>query len=388
MHELSEIVARVRASEEQFCLATVVDVVGSAYRRPGARMLIEADGTHIGSISGGCLEADLCSSAFSITEAGPRLIRFDTRSGSTDFNPRYNTGCSGLIYVLVQRVTRNGGCPIRYLHSVVDSDAPTTIATIYASSDVEPSIGSVYDDSNLPFLSNPQKQLAAAIWNEVESSGQAVCCEVQTGTGSIRLLIEKLLPRKPLWIFGAGDDAIPLTQFATQLGWNVTVIDHRASQLAKARFPGCRLVCRPWDQVDEELAASPETAAVLMTHSMVADQMLLPWVLSSSASYVGVLGPKNRVGCLIRQLHSEGRLPSSDIIARLHTPIGLDIGATTPAEISVSVLAEIIAKDRERSGGHLSETKDSIHHPVRHVLIDQNPVIANPSPDRSANPFG
>ncbi|MEM7315749.1 MAG: XdhC family protein [Planctomycetota bacterium] len=92
MNELVRIIKTIDSTPGPMCLATVVDVVGSAYRRPTARMLILPDGSHVGSISGGCLERDLCRSAIELTEGGPRLVSFDTRHDSTEFNPRYNVG--------------------------------------------------------------------------------------------------------------------------------------------------------------------------------------------------------------------------------------------------------------------------------------------------------
>jgi hypothetical protein len=133
MSELRRIVQAVDAVPGTLCLATVVDVVGSAYRGPTARMLVLPDGRHIGTISGGCLERDLCNAAPELVRGGPRLISFDTRSDATSFTPRYNLGCSGIVYVLVERITRDDLCPARHLRRVLETDRPLVVATIYQS---------------------------------------------------------------------------------------------------------------------------------------------------------------------------------------------------------------------------------------------------------------
>ena len=107
-----------------------------------------------------------------------------------------------------------------------------------------------------------------------------------------------------------------------------------------------------------------------MTHSFDADKLLLPQLLSTCVSYVGVLGPKSRTGSVLRELHSAGKLPEAEAIDRLRTPVGLDVGATSTGEIAVSILGEIIAMDNAREGGLLRDRQGPIHEPVRHVLID------------------
>ena len=184
------------------------------------------------------------------------------------------------------------------------------------------------------------------------------------------MLIEKISPPKPLWIFGAGDDALPLAAMAWELGWDVTVVDHQASLLTQQRFPYARRVCEAWHNAHESLQPTPETAAVLITHSFDADKLLLPQLLTSNVSYVGVLGPKSRTGKVMRELHAAGKLPKTETLERLHTPIGLDIGATSASEIAISILGQIVANDNDRDGGQLQQREGPIHEPVRHVLID------------------
>jgi xanthine/CO dehydrogenase XdhC/CoxF family maturation factor len=367
MSELRRIVQAVDAVPGTLCLATVVDVVGSAYRGPTARMLVLPDGRHIGTISGGCLERDLCNAAPELVRGGPRLISFDTRSDATSFNPRYNRGCSGIVYVLVERITRDDLCPARHLRRVLETDRPLVVATIYQS---DGSLGPIGTRLFAP-------QLPSAIrgaFERVEGTGRPVCCEFAGGSQSTRLLIERIDPPKPLWVFGGGDDVCPLVAMAGELGWSVTVLDHRARNLARERFPkaGRLLLAQPAEAADL-LVPGPRTAALLMTHSFPADAVLLPWLLESSAHFVGILGPKSRTGKLLRQLHAAGRMPSGDSLDRLRTPLGLDIGAASPAEIAVAILSEIIAAENLRGGGRLQARNGPIHEPIDREVISLRP---------------
>ncbi|MEO1527414.1 MAG: XdhC/CoxI family protein [Planctomycetota bacterium] len=374
MNEIKSILNAVDSTEEPAFLATVVDVVGSSYRRPTARMLILPDGKHVGTISGGCLERDVCRTAEELTKDGPKLISFDTRRDSTNFNPRYDMGCSGIIYILVERVTRDGDCPTAILRHVIETNGATVCATVYQTDSPEQvAVGKRFttpSELSLAACHNGEDRTLDTIWQEVARTGRPVCCEFATETGSSRVLLERVDPPKPLWIFGAGDDAVPLQAMAKQLGWNVTVVDHRASLLTPERFPNTNRICLPWNQVAQELDATFDTAALLMTHDFAADRTLIPWLLESDASYVGVLGPKSRTARVMKELHAQDRLPSLDSLDRFRTPVGLDIGASTPSEIAIAVLGEIIADSNSRSGGRLQARTAPIHEPVRHELIE------------------
>jgi len=368
MNEYRRMVDAIDATTAPAYLATVVDVAGSAYRRPGARMLMLVDGTRIGSISGGCLERDLSRSAAWLTEGGPVVVHFDTRSESPTVNPRYNLGCAGVIHVLVERITRDARCPLHAIRCALDQARPTVVATCYHVDGASPyRIGqrlNIDGDHDLV-------RHLAPIRDNVAGTGAAVCVELTDGEATSRSLVERIDPPRPLWIFGAGDDAQPLCAMAAELGWSVVVIDHRAGQLTAARFPraNMRHVSRTAD-VPSSLRATPETAAVLMTHDLEVDAILLPWLLESCCGSVGVLGPKSRTARLMRKLSERGTLPSPSALRRLRAPVGLDLGAATPAGIAVSILSEIIALDNGRTGGRLAERRGPIHAPAAHVLID------------------
>jgi len=353
MTEAQKIIGAIDAAvaqglEGNLFLATVVDVVGSSYRRPSARMLVLPDGRHVGSISGGCLERDLCSLAPRLASEKPALVSFDTRSEITDSKPRYNLGCSGILYVLVERVTGGDGCPSAPLREVEAKGQPRTVATVYGTDGSGPAPGAVGERCTLEGAPEALRE----VFEKVEGNGLPVCVQYVDGENTTRVFVERLDPPRPLWVFGSGDDASPLVAMAKELGWAVEQIDPQ---------PG---------RIPARLHACPRTAAVLMTHSFDRDAALLPSLLASPACYVGVLGPKSRTGKLMAKLHADAALPDPDLLDRLKTPVGLDIGARLPAEIAVSVLAEIIANDNRRDGAALRGREGPIHEPVAHEVVE------------------
>jgi xanthine/CO dehydrogenase XdhC/CoxF family maturation factor len=293
-------------------------------------------------------------------------VSFDTRADAPE--PRYDLGCRGVIHVLVEPVTGDAGCPLAPLRAVLDSGRARTVGTAYRVDGASfPAIGSRLDERTLverfPGL-RPHLE-------RVTDAGRSVGCELVRGASSCRLLLERLDPPRPLLVFGAGDDARPLVAMAAELGWEVTIVDKRRESLAASRFPAAHHRCcvDPADAPDR-VAVGPRTAAVVMTHSLADDVELLPWLLATEAAYVGLLGPKSRTAQLLRRLHERGRLPGPDALDRLHTPVGLDLGASTPPGIALSILAQIVARDNARDGGPLESRDGPIHAPAAHVLVD------------------
>ena len=374
MNELKAILKTADLTNRPSYLATVVDVDGSAYRRPGARMLILSDGEHVGMISGGCLERDLGRQAAALCKKGSRLISFDTRSDSTNFTTRYNLGCNGIIYILVEPVTGGQNCPLRAIREVFSSRQPQVIGTVYHSEGFHGvTVGDRVSlaESQFGEASNAQLQY---IYEQVAKSGRPVCCQLDGDAREVdsnaRIFVEKLAPAKPFWIFGSGNDAIPMARIANELGWDVTVIGDRPNQLTAGRFPTAnRLFVDCVKEAISKLNPTENTAAVLMTHSFNKDAIFLPWLCKLPLAYIGLLGPKVRTGKLLKRLHANGTFPDLSTLDRLHTPVGLDIGATNPAQIAISIAAEIIAIEHGRSGESLSQRNEPIHEPVSHELI-------------------
>jgi len=190
----------------------------------------------------------------------------------------------------------------------------------------------------------------------------------------IEAAIEIILPPRRLVIFGSGDDVIPVSTASVALDWRVTVVGHRVELTQRQRFPGAEVLCGPMHEIAEELLVcgthfSDNADIVIMTHDFDRDVELMGVLLDSPVRSIGLLGPKRRLGQLLTRLHHRGRKISDRDIDRIRSPLGLDIGANSPAEIATSIVAELIALSRERQGGFLHQRRQPIHQSNEHERL-------------------
>lgn len=346
MNETQAIVAATQQAEHDgkiAVLATVVDVEGSSYRRPGARMLVTDDGWQAGSISGGCLEGDIVKRGLWLTQNGPALVTYDT-TDDDDILFGVGLGCRGVVSVFLERVTADS-VPLAFLADCLKRRASGVLATAFAG-----------DGFGAHFTSGQGGDMAAMM-QDVLASGQSA---TQTVGGS-RVFFEVVRPPVPLVVFGAGHDAMPLVAFAKNLGWHVSVVDGRPSYANSSRFPAADsvLLCLP--EAVGQIPVDSDTLAVVMTHNYLTDLALLKTLLPSPARYLGLLGPKRRAEQLLADLREDNVTWTEAQGARLHAPVGLDIGADTPESVALAMLAEMQAALANRGGGNLCERDAPIH---------------------------
>lgn len=357
MKELEQILELWRRSEsagEAAVLATVVKTRGSSYRLPGARLLLTSHGERAGSISGGCLEDDLIKKAWWLTESGPVVRRYDTTPDG-EVASGYGMGCSGIIHVLLERLTP-GNAPVLQLIRNVRSQRRSAVIVHL----IEPSSSAgqrLIIDTAGNITHNIADQVLANSLIEIHDPKLSRKGERPSG----EVFIETLTPAIRLLVFGAGDDAVPLTRLAKFLGWNVCVLDGRAHYARPDRFPEADqvLLRRPGESPPFALAQDidPWTAVVLMTHSYTQDLDILRDLSSRPLRYLGVLGPRKRAS----QLLSDAGLETETLAPELHSPMGLDIGADGPEQVALAVVAEIQAAFNGRDGGSLRKRSGSIH---------------------------
>lgn len=350
---------------ERCALATIVSVEGSSYRRPGARMLVCAQGTTTGMISAGCLESDVIEHAKLVIEAGAaKLVEYDTASTSEEMAWGLGLGCNGVVRVLVEPLASDS----LYIEALRRScagrpdAAPVSVATVYRAAPAERvPVGArlVIDEEGNVRHEKLSDGMAARIASEVRS----VSCGGRGGIPSVEVFIETLLPPVPLVVFGAGQDALPVVELARGLGWRTEVVDPQARPASLSRFALADQVTlsRP-EEVGAHVAITPRTMALLMSHNYSHDLVLLRFLLASPARYIGVMGPRKRTERMLKELAgAEERVRFEDAsLARLHSPVGLDIGANGPAEIALSIVAEMRAVLEGRDGGRLRERQGSI----------------------------
>jgi xanthine/CO dehydrogenase XdhC/CoxF family maturation factor len=342
-------------------LATVVHVTGSAYRRPGARMLMVPDGRRIGCISGGCLEGEIARKAWWFTESGAPVVRVYDTTSEDDTVWEFGLGCNGVVHVLLERVNTHATSRLlRFLDLHRSARTPAVAATVIrtdGSSGIQPGDRLLLGDSSC-CRDSGGSLAGSAIESQVLTHAAAVFREKRSRLahiGATDVFVEWIGPPLSLVIFGAGHDAIPLVSFAAQLGWNVTVADARPAYAKPERFPGADcVVMLPSDQPLRKIAIDRETSVVVMTHNYPLDLSLLPLILPFRPRYLGLLGPRARGA----RLFSDMGLTQP---ACVHAPAGLDAGCDSPEAIALSIVAEIQADINSRAGGKLRYRHEPIH---------------------------
>ncbi len=373
MKDLQRILKRIRQLQEKpYVLATVVQVEGSAYRGLGTRLLVESLQQSLGSISGGCLEGDLRQQAAQLLQeqGQTRLLRYDY-SAQDDFIWGTGMGCSGIIQVLLERMSVGAHLPDLLYHCAFAGQR-AALATVFASEgEVAVQLGQhlAFDGADFVLDQIADASLRAEMGRDVErlfsvpirvGQPQAETRHYALPKGRVSVLLETLEPPVELVIFGAGYDAEPVVHMAAALGWRVTLVDHRVPYARPERFPEAeKVLLAPSGQWPGNLTLAAGTVALVMSHNYLQDQAMLRHLLPQPLAYLGVLGPRAR-GCrLLDELRAEGFSPRDP--QRCFAPVGLDIGAETPEAIALAIVAEIQQVLSERPGGNLRDGTGPIH---------------------------
>ena len=330
-------------------LATLVQVSGSHYRRPGARMLITGDGRTAGSISGGCLESDLRERAFRIMKSrDAELVRYDT---TTDEDLLLGTGmgCGGIVDLLLE--STGSDSVVKFMRHLVlcwQHRQRMGVATIYRvlnCCDMQVGDKLFYNFENTPTTTFGNVELRERVIADLEmvmSSGKPSHKSYPVATGIAEVFLECTRPPVSLLLLGAGDDAVPIVGMAKSLGWQVTLVDHRNEFLQSGRFPEAdRLVSAHTENLNESISIDSFDAAVIMTHNYFRDRELLRKLLGSKLKYFGLLGASKRAERMLDDLRMDGIKMTNQQLARLRAPVGLDLAAEGPHEIALSILSEI-----------------------------------------------
>ncbi len=356
---------KVDFTTRKAALATIVKVRGSSYRSPGARMLITDDGKWVGSISGGCLEGDALRKARQVmANLQPMTVTYDTREESNQ-NLGIGLGCNGVIDVLIEPIDLSqANNPINIFDSFVNTSEPLTMATIFnASSGVgEKIILYATGESNNFFT---RKELSSRVTEDLKQLFKSKKSEVksfQAEGDDVEVFMELIQPGISLIIFGGGFDARPVSSLAKSLGWDVRVTDECVAHIAPLFFPTAdKLSLCQREFIDRDFDITPFTACVLMSHNYEYDRDVLKKLIKTDTPYIGILGPRKRFDKMQEEFQAQEIVLSEEDIHRIHSPIGLDIGAETPDEIAVAIVSEIQGKFASRSGGFLKYREAPIH---------------------------
>jgi xanthine/CO dehydrogenase XdhC/CoxF family maturation factor len=359
MKELEKILhlwTQAQAAGDSTVLATVVKTQGSSYRLPGARLLLTSRGQRAGSVSGGCLEEDLVRKAWWMTESGPVVRRYDTTPDG-EIAAEYGLGCNGIIHVLLERLNPGETTLFDLIQDVRSQRRPAVVAHLLAPVGA---IGQKLILNTERDLSHniSDTELVAALKEEAETAFSTQRSSTVRFQSGAEAFIETVAPPVHLLVFGAGDDAVPLTTLAKYLGWKVSVFDGRAHYARSEKFPSADSVSvLPAGHLDSRVKIDPWTVAVLMSHSYSQDLENLRQLSSHAVRYLGILGPRKRA---VQLLADAGLDPAHPPVA-LHSPMGLDIGADGPEQVALAAIAEIQAALNGREGGVLRNRQGSIH---------------------------
>jgi xanthine dehydrogenase accessory factor len=340
-------------------------------------MLILPTGT-VGTISGGCLEAEVAERALSMpTDSLPVLWRYDTRQ-EDEALLGWGSGCGGVVTLLIEDLgfeNSNFSPAAQTLQFISDCRGVGergVLALVFGSTD--PAIACVGERLHLgpgkpnASLDEDLEPRIMADARAVLAAGRWMAPTYEIGSAQVSVLLEPIVPPIRLLICGVGEEAFALSRLAKQIGWHVTIADPRLDPLDSIPTADRVLDSQPGELLSA--AEMPgEFAAAIMTHRLSQDAELLAEILPSQARYVGVLGPSRRLRILLESIAD--RSISPEHFGKVHGPAGLDIGGEAPEEIALSIAGEIAAVFANRSGGMLRDRGESIHGGAESPLLDR-----------------
>jgi xanthine dehydrogenase accessory factor len=352
--QVLETIAALHAAGTRAALATVIRVNGSAYRHEGAKMVIGADGTRVGNVSGGCLEADVREVAQRVITTGFPERR--TYCGGAEEVAAWDlgVGCDGEVEILIEPVRGARGGE----YAAIENEEPHAVVTRLDGKDA-------YGDT--PRMAVTHTGVSGGLGDEALNAQVVRLARERWITGresrsvsldGVLLFVDVLTPPPRLVVVSASDDACVLARLAQATGFRVAVADRRSGLLTRDRLPApIRLIEADAASLNEHLVLDEESYAVIMTHDYADDLAYLRSVLRTPVRYIGVLGPRQRTERIISFLGAEGPVDSH----RIYGPVGLDIGTDGAEQVALSVVAELLAVRSGRVATSLRDRRAPIH---------------------------
>ncbi len=347
MRDTIEDVARWQAAGKGVAQATVVSLVGSAPRGAGATLVVSDAGEIAGSVSNGCVEPDVVERAQRVIRSGkPCLMKYGVTEEQN--YERIGLSCGGEIRVFIERLAHDA--PLDALVAATRDGLPAVRALVIAAPESRPELpgqslvtitgaADVMGDLAAPDVREQVERRARALLGAPNPVAETITL---ADGAEVEVFYQTLNPPRTLIIVGAGHISLPLTRLAKVLDYHVTIVDPREAFATRERLPDADELVLEWpDEAMERLPINAATAVCVLTHDEKFDVPALAVALRKKAGYIGMVGSKGTRATRDAALREQG---FTDIdLARIHGPIGLDIGARTPEEIAVAVLAQIIA---------------------------------------------
>ncbi|WP_019874739.1 XdhC family protein [Sporichthya polymorpha] len=367
MRDVLDEIRRWYTAGESFALATVVNISKSAPRQPGAAMAISAGGEAVGSVSGGCVEGAVYELGQEVLGSGAPV--FQTYGYSDDDAFAVGLTCGGIIDMFVERVSPTEYPEFDEVVAAIDADSPIAVATVVYGPGQVGARMIIWPDRHSGSLGS--ERLDAAVLDDGRGQlSQGHSGLLRYGPDGERLGIELAVfvqsfsPAPRMLVFGAIDFAAAVTRAGKFLGYHVTVCDARPVFATAKRFKEADEVVVEWPHryLEAQLAAGKvdeRTVICVLTHDPKFDVPVLKLALRTDAAYIGAMGSRRTHEDRLARLRAEG--VTEDELARLYSPIGLDIGARTPEETAISIAAEMISKRWGGTGKELRQVEGAIH---------------------------
>lgn len=348
-------------------LATIIDVEGSAYRRPGAKMVIPEGGSGSGHITAGCLEDELQRIAGEVLDAGePRIERYDLRPDSDDDVWGLGVGCNGVLDILLEPIDES----YRPVTEAVADDRNIGVVTVVdgdrmgARAYYHPEDGDLGGGDGFPADLADRVDEAAA---ELTDRGRADTVELDGTT----VFVDGVTAPADLVVIGTGNDVAPIAEVGKQAGFRVTVVGFRGANATADRFPAAdEVLSTSPARITETVDIGEDTYVVLATHNFVDDRLAVDELLATDVPYVGLMGPRKRFDQMREEFDAEDREFSEAELDRLYTPVGLDLGGGSPYQIALSIVSEVLAVQNDREPLHLTQRAGPIHDRVEVDLAE------------------
>ncbi|WP_299273327.1 XdhC family protein [uncultured Psychroserpens sp.] len=317
-HEFKNIVYKAKVNQQnglKNVLATVVFLEGSSYRKPGVRMLISENGSMVGAVSGGCVENEVKRRAQSVfRDDKPKIMTYDGR---------YRLGCEGLLYILIEPFYITDSF-FKAFQTQLEYRNTFKIDSYFKKED------DVFGDFGTIIQFNDNSKF---MFRETFKSQDSK---------TIQVFSQELKPSLRLLIIGGEHDAVKLCTIANSLGWEIDIITSIKDPKSLSDFPGAKSVTAQTPEI-VDLKIDNETVVVLMTHNYVLDLKYLIKLEPLQPKYIGIIGSSKRRNQLQNELLNYVSELSEEFLETIHSPAGLHIGAITPEEIALSIVAEILA---------------------------------------------
>jgi xanthine dehydrogenase accessory factor len=350
-------------------LATIIAVEGSAYRRPGAKMVVAADGEGIGSITAGCLEDEVITLAREVAETGQaRVETYDLTADDDVWG--LGVGCNGVIDVLLEPLEASYRPAIEAFDSGSEGAICTVVEVDKGENGGMPVVGerAFYDASTGEFPENAT-DWPATLCEQVREAAATAATDGLSHTialthesTDLRVFVDGIETPPELVIFGTGHDIGPLAELASKNDFRVTVLGFRGATATADRFPAAQEVRSSAPaNVTAAYEFDSNTYAVVMSHNFIDDRLALEELLETPVPYIGMLGPRERFEEMRAEFDAEDRPLTAAERERIYTPIGLDLGSETPYQIAHSIVAELLAVHNDRDPRHLTTRDGPIH---------------------------